>query len=296
MDTLYRSYRMLLSNISTNFIRCLHDEIKWDNKLIAILGPRGVDKTTMLLQHIKLYDNINETLFVTADDLYFAEHKLIDLAMDFYQHGGKKLYIDEIHKYGGWAREIKNIYDLIPKLQVVYAGSSILDLEVGKVDLSRRKLEYRMMGLSFREYLAISYGYYPFFQEKGYLLRLQSIIKQTLENDIPTFANMNIAAALKLKRLLYIIVKSVPFKPNFTKLATLLDMNRNTVSDLMCYLEKAGIINQLRAETEGIRLLGKVDKVYLNNTNLVYVLSGNIPDIGNVRRNVIPLWVFVSLY
>lgn len=130
------------------------------------------------------------------------------------------------------------------------------------------------------------------------MLRLQSIIKQTLENDIPTFANMNIAAALKLKRLLYIIVKSIPFKPNFTKLATLLDMNRNTVSDLMCYLEKAGIINQLRAETEGIRLLGKVDKVYLNNTNLVYVLSGNIPDIGNVRRNVIPfgyLFLYIEI-
>ena len=320
MDTLYRSYRMLLSNISTDFIRYLHDEIEWDSKLIAILGPRGVGKTTMLLQHIKLYDNIDETLFVTADDLYFAEHKLIDLAMDFYQHGGKKLYIDEIHKYAGWAREIKNIYDLIPRLQVVYTGSSILDLEVGEADLSRRKLEYRMMGLSFREYLAISYGYhlsvysledilkhkvdfpysearpillfkeylqhgyYPFFQEKGYLLRLQSIIKQTLENDIPTFANMNIATALKLKRLLYIIAKSVPFKPNFTKLATLLDMNRNTVSDLMCYLEKAGIINQLRAEAEGVRLLGKVDKVYLNNTNLAYALSDNTPDIGNVRE------------
>ena len=320
MDTLYRSYRMLLSNISTDFIRYLHDEIEWSSRLIAILGSRGVGKTTMLLQHIKLYDNINETLFVTADDLYFAEHKLFDLAMDFYQHGGKKLYIDEIHKYAGWAREIKNIYDLIPKLQVVYTGSSILDLEVGEADLSRRKLEYRMVGLSFREYLAISYGYhlpvysledilkhkidfpyaearpillfkeylqhgyYPFFQEKGYLLRLQSIIKQTLENDIPTFANMNIATALKLKRLLYIIAKSVPFKPNFTKLATLLDMNRNTVSDLMCYLEKAGIINQLRAETEGVRLLGKVDKVYLNNTNLAYALSDNTPDIGNVRE------------
>lgn len=68
---------------------------------------------------------------------------------------GGKLYIDEIHKYAGWAREIKNIYDLIPKLQVVYTGSSILDLEVGEADLSRRKLEYRMVGLSFRGYLAI---------------------------------------------------------------------------------------------------------------------------------------------
>lgn len=322
MDTLYRSYRILLNNTSTEFVRYLHDQIEWGSRLIAILGARGIGKTTMLLQHIKLYDNVDETLFVTADDLYFTEHKLVDLAMDFYQHGGKKLYIDEIHKYNGWAREIKNIYDLIPALQVVYTGSSILELETGETDLSRRKLEYRMTGLSFREYLAISrgyhlpvysledvlnhkvdfpydkerplqlfkeylqQGYYPFFKEKGYLIRLQSIVNQTLENDIPTFAKMNITTAQKIKRLLYIIAKSVPFKPNFTKLATLLDLNRNTVSDLMCYLEKAGMINQLRADTEGIRLLGKVDKVYLNNTNLAYVLADNNPDIGNIRETV----------
>lgn len=322
MDTLYRSFRMLLNSTSTEFVRYLHDQIEWDSRLIAILGARGIGKTTMLLQHIKLYDSIDDTLFVTADDLYFTEHKLVDLAMDFYQHGGKKLYIDEIHKYSGWAREIKNIYDLIPELKVVYTGSSILELETGETDLSRRKLEYRMTGLSFREYLAISrgyhlpvysledilnhkvdfpydkerplllfkeylqQGYYPFFKEKGYLIRLQSIINQTLENDIPTFAKMNITTAQKIKRLLYIIAKSVPFKPNFTKLATLLDLNRNTVSDLMCYLEKAGMISQLRADTEGIRLLGKVDKVYLNNTNLVYALSDNAPDIGNIRETM----------
>lgn len=89
MDALYRSYRMLLNNTSTEFVRYLHDQIEWDSRLIAILGARGIGKTTMLLQHIKLYDNIDETLFVTADDLYFTEHKLVDLAMDFYQHGGK---------------------------------------------------------------------------------------------------------------------------------------------------------------------------------------------------------------
>ena len=100
------------------------------------------------------------------------------------------------------------------------------------------------------------------------------------------FANMNMTTAQKIKRLLYIIAKSVPFKPNFTKLAALLDLNRNTVSDLMCYLEKAGMISQLRADTEGIRLLGKVDKVYLNNTNLAYALSDNTPDIGNIRETM----------
>lgn len=322
MDTLYRIYRTLLSNTSTEFVRYLHDQIEWDSRLIAVLGARGIGKTTLLLQHIKLYDNIEETLFVTADDLYFAEHKLVDLAMEFYQQGGKKLYIDEIHKYNGWSREIKNIYDLIPQLQVVYTGSSILDLENGGADLSRRKLEYHLNGLSFREYLAISrgyrlpvyslkdilshkvdfpyekerplqlfkeylqQGYYPFFQEKGYYVRLRSVLNQTLENDIPIFAKMNMTTAQKLKRLLYIIAQSVPFKPNFKKLATLLDINRNTISELMFYLEKAGVINQLRSDTEGIRLLGKVDKVYLNNTNLAYALSDSTPDIGNIRETV----------
>lgn len=149
-----------------------------------------------------------------------------------------------------------------------------MDLETGEADLSRRKLEYRMTGLSFREYLAISrgyrlpvysledilknkvdfpynlerplqlfkeylqQGYYPFFKEKGYYIRLRSILNQALENDIPIFAKMNITTAQKLKRLLYIIAQSVPFKPNFTKLAALLDINRNTISELIFYLEK----------------------------------------------------------
>ena len=80
-------------------------------------------------------------------------------AYQFYNLGGKKLYIDEIHKYKDWSREVKNIYDQIPGLQVIYTGSSILDLEKGGADLSRRKVEYRLPGLSFREYLNISQGW-----------------------------------------------------------------------------------------------------------------------------------------
>ena len=301
MENLFRTFRLLLNNTTTDFIRYLHDQISWNSRLVAILGARGVGKTTLLLQHIKLHDNINETLFVTADDLYFSTNTLYDLALKFYQQGGKKLYIDEIHKYQAWSREIKNIYDQIPELNVIYTGSSILDLEQGGADLSRRKLEYHMTGLSFREYLNIAknikfpydkerplqlfkeylqQGYYPFFKEDGYYIRLKSVLNQTLENDIPHFAQMNISTAQKLKRLLYIVAQSVPFKPNFSKLSRDLDVNRNFVPDLMFYLEKAGVINQ------GIKLLGKVDKVYLNNTNLAYAISDTIPDIGNVRETV----------
>ena len=286
MNTLYRTFKLLLDNTTTSFVRYLHDQISWDSRLIAILGARGVGKTTLLLQHIKLHDNIDETLFVTADDLYFSTHTFVDLALQFYQNGGKKLYIDEIHKYPGWSREIKNIYDLLPGLKVVYTGSSILDLEQGEILSNKIPFPHekeRPLPL-FKEYL--QHGFYPFFNEDGYHARLRSVLNQTLENDIPIFAQMNVATAQKLKKMLYIIAQSVPFKPNFSKLSRDLDINRNAVPDLMFYLEKAGIINQLRTDTKGIKLLGKVDKVYLNNTNLAYAITDNTPDIGNIRETV----------
>lgn len=319
MEILVRTFHYYLENTDTSFVRYLHDKIEWDSRLISILGSRGVGKTTLLLQHIKLYDDIDDVLYVSADDLYFSTHRLYDLALELVRNGKKKLYIDEIHKYKNWSQEIKNIYDQMPKLQVVYTGSSILDLEKGGADLSRRKLEYYLAGLSFREYLNITKGwslpvysfddilnnkvkfpdnelplklfkeylqngYYPFCVEKGYFLRLNSVVNQIIENDIPMFAGMNIGTARKLRVLLTIIADSVPFKPNYTNIAKSLDVNRSSIVDYLVYLEKAGLIRQLRADTGGVKLLGKVDKVYLNNTNLAYALSADNPDVGNLRE------------
>lgn len=136
----------------------------------------------------------------------------------------------------------------------------------------------------FKEYL--KEGYYPYFQESGYYLRLLSVINQVVDNDIPAFAEMTTSTAQKLKKLLYIVAQSVPFKPNYSKLARDLNINRNMVADLMVYLEKAQLINILRDDTHGISALGKVDKIYLNNTNLAYALSDTTPDVGNVRETV----------
>ena len=120
MDTLIRASRYLIDNVNTDFIRYIHDEISWNSRLVAILGSRGVGKTTLLLQHIKLYEKADEVLFVTADDFYFTTHRIYDLALEFSQNGGKILFIDEIHKYAGWSKEIKNIYDTLPNLKIVY--------------------------------------------------------------------------------------------------------------------------------------------------------------------------------
>ena len=319
MEQLIRFFRRMLALTDTRYLRFLYEQINWSSRMIGIVGPRGVGKTTMLLQHIKLHLPVDETLFVNADDIYFTEHHLLDMAEEFYQNGGKHLFIDEIHKYPEWSRELKLIYDYFPDLQIIFTGSSILDIYKGTADLSRRAVMHFLPGLSFREYLILAKGirlpvyslsdilagkvefpagerpialfkeylangYYPFFSDPDYALRLRSIINMTVENDIPMYASMNIATTKKIRQLLYIISQSVPFKPNFTKLGQLIDIHRNQVNDLMFYLERAGIIAQLRNKTSGIRLLGKVEKTYLDNTNLVYALAENKPKAGNVRE------------
>lgn len=327
MRTLVARYRNILKNVDTSYVRNIHSTIPWNDRLIAILGARGVGKTTLVLQHIKLYEDVDTTLFVYADDLWFSTHSLVTLAEIFYTNGGRALYIDEIHKYKNWSQEIKNIYDQYPDLKVRYTGSSILDLQKGSHDLSRRVLEFQMHGLSFREYAALRYGadipihtleqvlankiefpytdyrpvalfkeylrqgYYPYFKEPGYELRLTRTINAILEVDIPKFAELSISASEKLKTLLYIVAQSVPFKPNYSKIARDLDMHRNAVSDLMVWLDKADLINILRDDVEGYKLLGKVNKIYLNNPNLAYALSDDEPNIGNIRETIFLAWL-----
>ncbi|MFI3263605.1 MAG: AAA family ATPase, partial [Rikenellaceae bacterium] len=155
MDKLQENFGKLLRGITSGFYRYMYDKINWNSRMIGLTGPRGVGKTTMVLQYIKENLNVSETLYVTAEDFYFAEHKLVDLADTFVKKGGKNLFIDEIHKYNNWARELKLIYDYHPELKVVFTGSSVLDINKGASDLSRRAVMYHMQGLSFREYLKL---------------------------------------------------------------------------------------------------------------------------------------------
>ncbi len=287
--------------------------------MIGIVGARGVGKTTMILQYIKQELEPKTALYVSADDLYFSNHRLVDLASNFYKNAGEHLFIDEIHKYKNWSQELKNIYDAFPTLKLVFTGSSVLDILKGSSDLSRRAVIYKMRGLSFREYLnffhkqhieAVSLqeiidnklilknikhplplfkeylqkGYYPFGQENEFAIRLGQVVVQTLESDIPQYANLNIGTSRKLKRLLTIIAESVPFKPNFSKISKILGVSRSSLDDYFTYMEKAGLILQLRNNTGGIRGLGKVDKVYLENPNLIFNLSFGQANTGNIRE------------
>ncbi|MBP5371656.1 MAG: ATP-binding protein [Bacteroidales bacterium] len=155
MEQLQSQHLRLLSNLDMRFHRSLMQDINWESRLIGIRGARGVGKTTMLLQHIKSAygDNPQIALYASMDHLYFSNHSLLELAENFYSHGGKCLCLDEVHKYDGWSREIKNIYDGFPDLKIVFTGSSLLNILNAEADLSRRCVSYDMQGLSFREYL-----------------------------------------------------------------------------------------------------------------------------------------------
>ena len=160
MDTLFKKHRKWISQVSTNIIREAMNTIPWEKQLVAIRGSRGVGKTTLMRQYIKLNYGIQagEALYCLMDSMYFTSHSLLDLAERFHLMGGKHLFLDEVHKYPSWSKEIKEIIDLYPEMKVTFSGSSLLQILNADADLSRRVRSQDLAGLSFREYLRFYHG------------------------------------------------------------------------------------------------------------------------------------------
>lgn len=318
-NSLYEYMDAMLKQTPVSMKRYIFDDIAWDAHMVGIVGPRGVGKSTMLLQYILSRRDTSKMLYASADNVYFSSHTIVETADAFVKEGGEHLFIDEVHKYKDWSRELKQLYDVHPKLKITFTGSSVLDIYKGEADLSRRALIYTMQGLSFREYLELFHGirskvysldeilnhqvsvtemehplplfrdylkqgYYPFAKEIGFEYRMQQVISQTTESDIAQYADMKASTARKLKQMLSIISSLAPYKPNADNLARELSVSKNNVPDYLVYLEMAGMIGQLRDDTGGMRGLGKVEKVYIDNPSLMTALASGIPDIGNIRE------------
>lgn len=322
MDTTLVNYmREQLQAVTLDFKRYMYSRLPWETRLVGLMGPRGIGKSTIILQYIKSQSEERraKSLYVSADHSYFSSASLIEVADQWVREGGEWLYIDEVHKYDGWSKELKQIYDAHPGLHLFFTGSSVLDIMEGEADLSRRALLFTMQGLSFREYLEMFHhiltpvrnlndvlasrieiaglphplplfrrylheGYYPFSIE-GYLQqRLLQVIRLTMEVDIPQYANMTPTTGRKLRRMLNIIAANVPYKPEASSLANEIKVSRNDIPNFLLYMEKAGMIGQLRDETGGMRGLGKTEKVYIDNPNMIYALCGEEANVGNVRE------------
>ncbi|MCF6241011.1 MAG: AAA family ATPase [Bacteroidales bacterium] len=326
MEKLFNNSIKKIEHTKLDFKRFLMKRINWKRRLIGIKGARGTGKTTLLLQYIKENFGLSdEALYVSLDNIYFSEYKLIDLADTFVKFGGKYLFLDEVHKYPNWSREIKNIYDDYPELKIVFTGSSILEIDKSEADLSRRAVIYQLPVLSLREYVSIKYGIrhnayslaeilenhkeiareinktikpvkvfndyskigaYPFFTEAEleYESHLQRIINLILETDLPAFNSIDYSSIMNLKKLLLVISESVPFKPNISKLSVKIGVTRDTLIKYLAYLEKAHLILLLRSNTKGISKMAKPEKIFLNNSNLLFALQAQGANAGTVRE------------
>jgi predicted AAA+ superfamily ATPase len=160
MDTLLDIYRRLLRETIPSYRRKFYDDFRMDSRFVGVIGARGVGKTTFLLQYLREhYPGSSQALYISADNLYFVEHTLLEVVDQFVKEfDGQILCIDEVHKYKNWDQELKNIYDSYPRLSIIFSGSSSIDLIKGKADLSRRAVLKTMYGLSFREFLEIKEG------------------------------------------------------------------------------------------------------------------------------------------
>lgn len=327
METLFEYQEEVLEPVSDRYYRSLFHRLDWDQRMFGITGLRGTGKTTMLLQYLKFsIPDKEKALYVTADHTWFYDHSLYDLARRFVKYGGTHLLIDEIHKYPMWSREIKNIYDGLPDLKVVFTASSALNILKGEADLSRRALAFELAGLSFREYLKfahehsfksvqleqltdhpkkiaqnildnirrplplfenyIQHGYFPFsLSEKhnSFRQKLNQIINTILEVDLQIVEGYSAANTIKMKKLLGVIAESAPFEPNISKIASRLEMGRDTVKVYLKNLEDARLLNLLARSTKGVASLQKPDKIYIENTNFSYTLKKD-PDPGTLRE------------
>jgi predicted AAA+ superfamily ATPase len=169
-------YRSKLSQVSLDFKRYLYPQINWDSSVIGIMGERGVGKTTMLLQRIKeKYANPDDTFYISLDHYWFGTHELQDLIKFMYKRGITEFYIDEVHKYKGWSGILKTLVDELHDLRIVYTGSSLLEIDNAKVDMSRRQTPYTLKGMSFREYL-----------EYDGILKMNAVtLEELLSNHVP---------------------------------------------------------------------------------------------------------------
>lgn len=325
MKTLRNKYLRLLTATLESPKRFLFEQIDWAERLIIIKGQRGTGKTTMLLQYIKLnHTSLEETLYISMDDIYFAANKLSDFIEDFVVGGGRYLYIDEIHRYKNWSIELKNIYDFYPDLQLIVTGSSALSFYISEADLGRRAAIYNLPELSFREYLNftlgtnfktyslndiikksetismtinkeirslkefrnyLKHGAYPFILngKERYYDKLEASISTVIDNDIPVIENISYDSRVKLRKLLYMMSTTVPFKINMSELSRKLETTRDMLSKYLELLNKSGIIKFLTTEGISYTLLRKPDKIYFSNSNLLYALTEN-SEIGTVRE------------
>ena len=318
LDTLVQIHQTLLEHPRGTICRELYHEIDWSQRLICIKGFRGVGKTTFLLDFVKEHYAADKTcLYVSLNNFYFAKRKIYNFADEFYKKGGKVLVLDQIHKYPGWAEELKACYESFEELQIIFTASPVLRVLEGNDLLKGIVQVYHLEGLSFREYLnfkgnfkftrysfddilsnhrqiageiieqvrPLAYfteylktGFYPYFlnNKPFYIESLLKHINLALEIDVTYLNQIELKYLPKLRKLLQVVNRQVPFTPNVSKLSIDVETSRATIMNYLWYLKNARLINLLFSNGDGDQHK-KPHAVYAHNTNVLYAIEpGNI--------------------
>jgi predicted AAA+ superfamily ATPase len=327
IEPIFRTSNRLIRETDCGFHRYLSKEIDWNEPLVCIMGARGAGKTTLMLQHIKetFGEGSDKAIYMSLDSLWFSNNSVLESVEYLYSHGFTHVFLDEVHHVGkDWSLLLKNLSDQFPSMSFAYSGSSLLKLDKGRGDLSRRQSIYRLRGLSFREYLEfegvgryeplelgqivkdhislasricsdikiLSYfdkyrrcGIYPFYKRSPthYLDQLLETVHKVLDVDYPGIEEVSQDTIRKAKKMLMILSSSCPQTPNMSALYRELGTERAQGLKMLSALERAGLLALLPPKGETLKNMSKPEKIYCDNTNLMYALVQNA-NIGTLRE------------
>ena len=313
LETFFRIHQFLVEHTQAPVRRALMDEIDWKQRLIGIKGSRGVGKTTFLLQYAKENFGLRDKrcLYINMNNFYFQGKTLFQFAQEFQQAGGQVLLIDQVFKQPDWSHELRLIYNRIPRLRVVFTGSSVMRLKDENPELNGIVDSYNLRGFSFREYLNLKtgenfkaysireiqnrheriaqevlskvdplehfrnylhHGYYPFFLENSnFSENLLKTMNMMIEVDILLIKQIDLKYLSKIKKLLYLLATGGTGAPNVSQLASDMQTSRATVMNYIKYLSDARLLNMIYRHGE--EFPKKPSGLYLHNTNLMYAMT-----------------------
>ncbi len=314
----------ILAQKVPQYKRFLFNTIDFNERLIGILGSRGVGKTTLLLQYLHSIFEEKKALYIMADHPLVVELGVFNIADEFQKRGGEVLIVDEIHKIKNFEIDLKLIHDSFFSLNVAFTGSNAVAIDNAKADLSRRVAIYRLPVLSFREFLELETnktfealslneiienhtvlatkilskikpfayfekylksGAYPFFltSQNSYIQKLLSSSMQVLETDLPMIYTIDHDKINSLKKMMIMLCQSEPYDINISKLCGAVELNQRTLYKYLGILQSAGLIRMLGAKSNGVSIISKPQKLYLDNTNLFSIFC-DAPKMGTIRE------------
>jgi predicted AAA+ superfamily ATPase len=316
---------LFLSKKTPKYERDLLNKLNLNNKLIGIVGAKGVGKTTLLLQFMKKSKfNSEEMLYISVDHPLMSATTILEITKEFVALGGKLIIFDEIHTQPSFANDLKTIWDFFD-INIIFSGSSALHLE--NADLSRRALKYTLPTLSFREFLELEtslkfdkyhleeivtnhtniastiisqikplkyfkaymqYGFYPFYLEdkESSKIKLTEAINKTIDVDLIKIYNIDAKKLRNIKKILTMLCLSAPYKPNMRTLSEAVNVDNKTLYTYLNALQAGRIIRMIPMESRGESIIKKPEKIYLDNPNMFDSLCSSA-NIGTLRESFI---------